>query len=135
MCNSRLDARDSFPSGMEEYLSMYGWHFSKRMSAWAVSRMTGRDGKPVSEVSSEEVDGLLKRFGITLKNDKAYDRVYVCAMAKADYFGSSISDDIHLARFIKDYLDDPDGYDGMAFTRFYADMIGKGMPIPWEDCN
>lgn len=28
----RLDARDTFPSGMEEYLSNYGWHFSKKMA-------------------------------------------------------------------------------------------------------
>jgi hypothetical protein len=27
----RLDARDKFPSGMEEYLARYGWHFSKKM--------------------------------------------------------------------------------------------------------
>lgn len=27
----RLDARDKFPSGMEDYLAMNGWHFSKKM--------------------------------------------------------------------------------------------------------
>lgn len=27
----RLDVRDKFPSGMEEYLATYGWHFSKKM--------------------------------------------------------------------------------------------------------
>lgn len=35
----RLDARDRFPSGMEEYLSHYGWHFSKNMCEWACSKM------------------------------------------------------------------------------------------------
>lgn len=33
----------------------------------------------------------------------------------------------------KDYLGDPDGYEGVAFTRFYADCIGKGALIPWDD--
>ena len=28
-----------------------------------------------------------------------------------------------LAYFIKDYIDDGDAYDGMPFTRFYADCI------------
>ena len=35
----RLDARSTFPKGMEEYLQYYGWHFSKRMEEWAASKM------------------------------------------------------------------------------------------------
>lgn len=37
------------------------------------------------------------------------------------------------AKYIKDVIDDPDAYDGMPFTRFYADCIGSGTPINWED--
>jgi hypothetical protein len=54
-------------------------------------------------------------------------------MAKADYFGSSIVDEIHLLKFVKDYIDDPDGYEGLPMTRFFADVIGKGIVIDWED--
>ena len=32
-----------------------------------------------------------------------------------------------------DYLDDPDGYRGLPFTRFYADCIGSGTPVMWEE--
>ena len=35
----RLDSRTAFPSDMEKYLEFYGWHFSKNMCKWAVSRM------------------------------------------------------------------------------------------------
>ena len=35
--------------------------------------------------------------------------------------------------FVKDYIDDPDGYEGLPFTRFYADCIGSGTPIMWSD--
>ena len=28
---ARLDIRDKYPSGMEEYLSHNGWHFNKKM--------------------------------------------------------------------------------------------------------
>jgi hypothetical protein len=54
-------------------------------------------------------------------------------MAKADYMGSSIVDEVHLLKFIKDYIDDPDGYEGLPLTRYYADVIGKGITIDWED--
>ena len=33
------------PSGMEEYLSNYGWHFSKAMCMWAISMMKDRKGE------------------------------------------------------------------------------------------
>ena len=35
----RLDCRDKFPSGMEEYLSFNSCHFNKKMCDWAVSKM------------------------------------------------------------------------------------------------
>ena len=65
--------------------------------------------------------------------NKGYDYVYVANMCRADYMGSSIEDETHMAKFIKDYIEDPDAYDGMPFTRFYADCIGSGTPIPWSD--
>lgn len=68
----RLDARDRFPSGMEEYLAQYGWHFSKRMFEWVTSNMYKEDasGKriKIQTLSKDNVDELLKRYGITLKN-------------------------------------------------------------------
>lgn len=123
---------------MREYLDTYGWHFSKKMCEWAVSRMkkknpqTGKD-EPVEYMPKDKVDEFLKKYGVRLENDTAYDPVYVLHMAKSDYMKSSISDEAHLAMFVKDYLDDEDGYPEIAFTRFYADCIGKGLPIMWED--
>ena len=89
----RLDTYDKMPPAMKNYLSLYGWHFAKKMC----------------------------------------ECVYVANMAKADYYKSSIIDESHLALFLKDYIDDPDGYDGLPFTRFYADCIGSGTPIMWDD--
>ena len=133
----RLDARDKFPSGMEEYLAQNGWHFSKKMLDWVTSNMYKKDpnGKKIKvpSFSKEAVDELLKRYGIILDNKFGYDYVFAANMCRADYFGSSVTDEQHLALFVKDYVDDPDGYEELPFTRFYADCIGKGIPIPWED--
>lgn len=132
----RLDIYDKLPSGMKEYLSTYGWHFSKKMCEWAVGNMrVDKNGKKekLEVMKKDEVEELLKKFGVKLEHDKGYDCVYVANMAKADYFKSSIADEAHLALFIKDYIDDPDGYDGLPFTRFYADCIGSGTPVLWEE--
>ena len=134
----RLDSYDIYPSGMIEYLSTYGWHFSKKMCEWAVSRMykDGEENKPeqaIPNYTRERVDLLLKRFNLKLEKNKGYDDVYIANMCKFDFLGSSIDNEMKLAQFIKDYIDDADAYEGMPFTRFYADCIGSGTPIIWED--
>ena len=133
----RLDAREVFPSGMEEYLSQYGWHFSKKMCEWAVSRMYKRNSLdkkiPIQSWNKDSVDKLLNKYGVTIENKIGYDYVFTANMCIADYYGSSIIDEQHVALFIKDYVDDPDGYEELPFTRFYADCIGSGVPINWED--
>ncbi len=134
---ARLDIRDKYPSGMEEYLSHNGWHFNKKMCEWAVSRMykTNAIGKKeyIAPYTKDQVDELLTKNAIKLENIDGYDYVYVANMAKADFLGSSVIDEIRLAKFVKDYIDDKDGYEGLPFTRFYADCIGSGVPISWED--
>lgn len=130
---NRLDYYDVLPKGMDAYLSHYGWHFSKPMCEWAVGKMRDKNGNKIMFVEKDKAVSVLAQYGLKIDNDKGYDISYVWAMGKADYLGSSLIDDGHLARFVKDYLDDPDGYDGIAFTRFLADCSAKGEPIIWED--
>lgn len=54
---------------------------------------------------------------------------------KADYLGSSVPDGLHLCLYVKDVIDDVDGYDGIAFNRWYADMCRKGVQVDWYDCR
>ena len=129
----RLDYYDILPSGMEAYLSHYGWHFSKKMCEWAVSKMRDKNDRPVALRSKEQVERILSTYGITLKNDLGYDKVFVMHMGISDYLGGSVPDEAHLAKYVKEVLDDKDGYEGIAFSRFFADCNGKGIPINWED--
>ena len=124
---------DTIPEDMKEYLSNYGWHFSKKMCSWAISKMRNQDDKPIQEKSIEAVESILAKHNVKLENDYGYDKVFVMHMGISDYLGSSIPEESYLARYVKDVLDDRDGYDGIAFTRFVADCGGKGVPIIWED--
>lgn len=129
----RLDYYDVLPEGMEVYLSNYGWHFSKKMCEWAVGNMKDRNGKALQIRPKEHIEKILSTYGIRLENDKGYDKVFVFHMGVSDYLGGSIPDEARLARYVKEVLDDYDGYDGIAFSRFFADCNGKGIPIIWED--
>ena len=127
-----MDIYERKPAGMEEYLANYGWHFSKAMCMWAISMMKDKEGQEVDIPDKTELEKNLKANNINVEV-KGYDAVYVIAMAKSDYFKGSIDDDPHLLKFVGDYLSDPDGYDGIAFTRFYADCMAKGIPVQWDD--
>lgn len=137
MNRARLDSRDRFPSGMEDYLSQNGWHFNKKLCEWAVGKMRKKNQlnkvDKIAPYTKESLEAMLKAHNVTIDNNIGYDALFVLNMAKADYHGSSIVEEPRLIRFVKDYLDDVDGYDGIALTRFYADCIGKGEAIPWDD--
>jgi len=131
---NRLDYYDIIPKGMDAYMSAHGRHFSKPMLEWAVGMMRDRNGKKVNLLDKKQFDQILSAQGVTLKRTEGYyDGIYVWAMARADYFGSSITDDLHMARYVADYIDDPDGNETRAFDEFMVNCTAKGIDIPWED--
>ena len=130
----RLDYYDIAPAGLEAYLSAHGHHFSKPMLEWAVSMMEDRKGNKGSVMDKKKFDELMQTYGQKLNRKEGYyDGIYVWAMAKSDYFGSSILDEQRLAMFVKDYIDDVDGNPTRPFDEFYINCIAKGVDIPWED--
>lgn len=124
-----LDTYDDRPASMKRYLKYYGQHFNKKLCDFAVSKMD--HGK--SPVSKENIESILSKYNIKLDNNQLYDFVYVYNMGNNDFLGSSISDEKHLALYVKDVIDDEDGYDGIVFNRWYADTVTKGIPIEWDE--
>lgn len=129
-----LTQYDIKPEAMVNYLRYNGPHFNKKLLDFAVSKMTKQNGVPIVPFKKEEIEQKLKTAGIQLKNVQLYDHVFVADMCRADYLGSSIpNDDVHIALYVKDVIDDPDGYDGLPFNRWYADMCRKGIVVNWEE--
>lgn len=137
MHKTDLTQFDIKPEAMVNYLRYNGPHFNKKLLQFATSKMTkkGIDGKETAIVpyATEQVDNIIRINNIKLEYNQLYDYVFVANMCKADYLGSSIIDEIHLAKYIKDVIDDVDGYDGIVFNRWYADMCRKGIVINWEE--
>lgn len=136
-CRTSLLSFDENPPAMNNYLQHYGYHFSKNAFEWAASLMrkknsAGRE-EPVPPMSKEEVENLMSRYGMNLEHDVMYDAAYVATMCRADLYGSSIADEAHLAKYIKDKLDDPDQKVGYIFVQWYAALMLAGIPISWED--
>ena len=138
MKHQPLDIYDEMPPAMRAYISNYGWNFNRKACTYAVKKMkhknpsTGKE-EPIEPWSKEQVDELLKKTGVKLDNDIMHNATFVCNMAVADYYKSSIPDEIHLAMFIKDYIDDVDASTEIPFRRWVATMVGNGTPIDWEE--
>ena len=129
-----LDTYDDMPKYMKQYLRNYGWHFNKALCNYAVSLMK-KGGQKLEPVSKEYVDKTLEQYNIQLEKNVGCDYIFVANMCKADYLGSSVPDGLHLCLYVKDVIDDVDGYDGIAFNRWYADMCRKGIQIDWYNCR
>lgn len=127
-----LDMYDDMPKYMRKYLQHYGWHFNKALCQYAVSLMT-KNGKKLEPLSKEFVDKLLEQNSVKLTKNIGYDYIFVANMCKADYYGSSIADEKHVALYIKDTIEDEDAGDGTTMRRWYATMIANGIMVDWED--
>lgn len=127
---------DEIPEDMDRYLNQYGCHFNKKLCDEAVSRMyrivNGRK-EPLKPYTKEQVDNLLQSNGIRLDRNRMYDHVYVANMCAADFLGRSVPTEQHLAKYIKDVIDDPDATEGYVFNRWYADCMFMDYPVEWED--
>jgi len=136
MKRASLTQYDEFPEDMLVYMRNYGPHFNKKLCRFAVKNMTKRtDGveRPITPITREEVEGLLGRQEVNVERGQLYDCTYVANMCKADFLGSSVPDEKHMAMYIKDVIDDVDAPDGLVFNRFFADCSYSGIAIPWDE--
>lgn len=106
-----------------KYVDECGEHFNKPMAEWASKQMENRDGTQ-HYWTRDEVMGAFKANALKLHKDAHWcDAQYVANMIYADYFGSSVKTELQCLQMAADYLDDPDGYEGIAFNRWVADKM------------
>lgn len=128
-----LDIYDDMPRAMRKYISNYGWHFNKEACEYAVSSMRKKNNEKITMQTKEQVEQILKKYAVSLDNNTLYDAVFTYHMGLADYFGSSIKDEQHLALYVKDTIDDVDASPETTFRRWAATQVGNGEPIPWSN--
>ena len=136
MYQTKTGRYDEIPEGMKQYINNYGCHFNKKLCQEAISRMYKVvNGKKeyVQPYSKEQVEKILERYDEVPERGKLYDCIYVFHMGIADFFGRSIPSEEHLAKYVKDVIDDADAKEGYVFNRFYADSIFNNQPIEWDD--
>ena len=136
MCKQALDIYDIRPSSMRAYLGNYGWHFSEELCKYAVSLMRYKEGdkeKSVDYVPKEKIEELLTKHGVKPAEGVNYDFVYTYHMFLSDTKGKVPLDDKTLLLLVKATVEDDDAADGFILRRWYATMVGNGVPVYWSD--
>lgn len=136
MTRDNFTRYDEYPKAMLVYLRNYGPHFNRKLYEFATDKMTKiSEGKEVkiTPYEKEDIEIIIENNNVEVKNAQLYDCAYVASMCKADFLGSSITDERHLALYVKDVIDDVDAPDGLVFNRWYADMCYMGIAIDWEE--
>ncbi len=127
-----------YPKEMLRYLKSFGFHFNKKACEEAVKGLrrknpaTGKE-EPIEPKGKEEIEQILAKNNVKLENNTLYDFVWVYNMLMSDNWKSSIDDELHLAKSVKDMIDDVDHRDGFIFNRWISDRMFDGNPIEWAD--
>lgn len=138
MNRQALDIYDEYSDGMSRYLQRYGWHFNQKLSDFAVSNMRRKNVstgvvEKIEPITRQQYEDMMRKYSITLDNDIMCDGLFVANMCKSDYLKKSVTDEQHMAMYVKDTIDDVDAGDGTTMRRWYATMCGSGMPIDWNE--
>lgn len=132
-----LTAYEIMPEDLAIYLSHNGPHFNKKCCEFAISQMFKTDDKgkeqKIVPYDKGKVEEMLRAYSIKVKYAQLEDITYVANMCQADYLKGSVPTEQHLAMYVKETLDDPDGCEGFVFNRWIADMKWLGIAIPWDD--
>ena len=117
----------------KKYVEKHGHHFSNKLARWASDRMKNVSGDKHTWMCAEVEQAFQKLNFVIPDGMTVGDAAYTANMAYADYFGRSLKTDADVLTHAYAILRDPDGYDGMVFNRFTADMMGMGVDVPWDE--
>lgn len=118
-------------SGYVGYIAKHGYHFTKKLAKVVSEAMKNADGSghrwTSDEVRAATNDEVIPN-GVTLG-----DVTFLANMAYADFYPKVIKNEEGCIQYALAVARDPDGYDGIAFCRWTADLIGKGATVDWEN--
>lgn len=127
-----MEGYEKIPYALQDYIAWYGKHFNKKLFEHAVNNLKSRSGKHTL-VPKASVDEIMKKNLVNVERGKGYDTAFVFNMLKSDYYGTAIVDDRHLCLAVKDYIDDVDAPDGVAFVRWLATVKAKEETPDFEE--
>lgn len=118
--------------GYFEYVKKHGYHFTDALAEHVSRMMVNASGQQHSWTTAQ-VKKAMEGLGLGIPEKVTDgDVAYAANMAFADFYPDPLKDEASCLRYAHKLANDPDGYEGMIFTRWVSDAIGKGVNIAWE---
>ena len=106
----------------EQYLEKYGKHFTIKLADFASEQMVNSDGTN-KHWDVSDVKQIIDELG---------DIIYTANMAHADFYPLLLKDAKSCIIYAMEVANDKDGYEGIQFCRWMADVKNKNLEIDWE---
>lgn len=119
--------------GYSEYVKKHGYHFTDALAEHASRMMENANGQSHSWTAAQ-VKRSIESLGLSIPDSVTNgDVTYLANMYYADLYPDPLKDEASCLRAAYKIANDPDGYEGMIFCRWSADIIGKAVSINWEN--
>lgn len=118
--------------GYKDYVKKHGLHFTDEL-AEAVSKMFINADGSYRHWTAAQAKKAFTSLGYTIPSYVTTgDITYLANMAYSDFYPEVLKDEASCLKYACKVANDPDGYEGLPFCRWTADVIGKSLDIDWE---
>ena len=116
----------------EQYIEKYGKHFTIKLADFASGQMVNSDGTNKHwDVSN--IKQIIDELGYIIPLSSTIgDIIYTANMAYADFYPLLLKDAKSCVRYAMEVAGDKDGYEGIQFCRWMADVKNKNLEIDWN---
>ena len=116
----------------EQYLEKYGKHFTIKLADFASEQMVNSDGTN-KHWDVSDIKQIIDELGYIIPISSTIgDIIYTANMAHADFYPLLLKDAKSCIIYAIEVANDKDGYEGIQFCRWMADVKNKNLEIDWE---
>lgn len=130
---SHEDKQPSVLKTAADYISKNGNHFNKELLQYALSNMVNVDESDYKFNTTEVLDYITKNNLKLPSRSNMFDLTYTANMAYADFYPKLLYSKEQCIEYALAVANDIDGYEGIEFCRFIADIMGKHINIDWNN--
>lgn len=116
----------------KDYVDKNGLHFNKSLQEYASKQMVNSN-EVEHTWTPEQVQNVCTILNLNLPDTSTiYDVTYTANMAYADFYPELLTEH-QCVKYAVAVANDKDGYEGIQFCRWVADVMGKKEKIDWAE--
>lgn len=125
--DNKSEQHDAHSSELKTYIDQHSKHFDEKSLSFTLSHMVNNNSSD-HKFTTEFIQQYLNDNNIHIgNNSNIYDVTYTANMAYADFYPDILHSEVECIKYILAVANDVDGYEGIQFRRWLADLISKNI--------